>query len=190
MRKKNFRNVASFFLKKKNLYLTIAISVVLFAILFSQIRSAILVLLLIIVTVAMKFFESYLPRGVNVDPSLFVLIVLMKAYSLPLALAVTIASFLIGIIVKGFATSRMSGENIIFPPIGYIAVAFFISFFQLNVFMTGMVAVVFYSALMTLLFGLAYGFPIFDIFIFWVTIVPFNYWLFASFGQVVLNLLR
>jgi len=168
MRKKNFRNVASFFLKKKNLYLTIAISVVLFAILFSQIRSAILVLLLIIVTVAMKFFESYLPRGVNVDPS----------------------SFLIGIIVKGFATSRMSGENIIFPPIGYIAVAFFISFFQLNVFMTGMVAVVFYSALMTLLFGLAYGFPIFDIFIFWVTIVPFNYWLFASFGQVVLNLLR
>jgi len=189
MQRKKFRNLPSFFLKKKNFYATIAVAVVLIAILFSQIRSAVLILLLIGSTVALKFLESYLPRGVNIDPSLFVLVVLSKAYNIPLALGVTIASFLIGIIVRGFLTSRMSGENLIFPPLGYIAVAFFISFFQLNAFATGIIAVVFYSILMTIMFGLAYGFPIFDILLFWITIVPFNYWLFASFGQTVLSLL-
>jgi hypothetical protein len=159
----------------------------LLAISFSQIRSIIVVLILVVSVIILKVVEAFLPRSVNIDLTLFVLIVLQKVYNLPLALTISIVSFLVGIIVRASFTSRMSMENLIFPPIGYIFVAFLISFLQFEFFITGMVAAVFYATSMTILFGLAYGFPIFDIIVFWITILPFNYWVFKTFGEIVLS---
>ena len=156
---------------------------------FLAFRNVTIVLLLIGLSIISKLVEIFLPRAVIFDLSFFTLIVLQFAYGSSFALAVAITAYLIGTLVKSKFTHHVAGESLILPPLGYLIVSFIISIFYFDIFTTGMIALAIYASLMTISYGILYRFPIFDMIIYLVTIIPFNYFVFLNFAEPVLSLL-
>src|SRR3989304_944536 len=120
---------------------------------FLVLGNAIVILALIVLTVISKIVEVFLPRAADFDLSLFTLVVLQQAYGFSLAFVITLISFFIGLAFKGKLQHRMAGENLIFPPIGFLVAGLLISFLNFDLFTTGMIAVLAYASLMVLLYG-------------------------------------
>jgi hypothetical protein len=183
----NFNKILQLVLEKRFIFFVV-LAIVILAV-FGLLRAAFAVLILIAGIVISKIAEIPLPRSVNFDLTLFVLVVLQQAYGLPIAFAISIVSFFAGTILKGKYSSHIAGETFIFPPIGYLLTGILLIFLPFDIFTTGIIATIFYAALMMVFFGIMYGFPLFDMIVFLVTILPFNYWVFRYFGSVVLGLL-
>lgn len=152
-------------------------------------RNATVVLVLIVLTILSKVVETFLPRSVNFDLSLFTLVVLQQAYGFSAAFTVAVVAYLIGTFVKGKFTHHVAGENLILPPVGFLIVGLIISALSFDLFTTGIIAAILFASLMTILYGLLYRFPIFDMTLYLVTILPFNYFVFLNFANPVLQLL-
>ncbi len=180
------RKSASDLVTKKFWYIIVAVILLVGFLIF---RSATMVLVLIALTILSKLVETFLPRSVNFDLSLFTLVVLQQAYGFPTAFTVAVAAYLIGTFVKGKFTHHVAGENLVFPPIGFLVAGLIFSVLNFDIFTAGIITTVMYAVLMTILYGLAYRFPIFDMTIFLVTILPFNYFIFLNFTNPVLQLL-
>ena len=145
--------------------------------------------MLVILTILSKQVEIFLPRSAIFDLSLFTLVVLQHAYGLPTGLVVTTISYLIGTLIKGKFTGHVAGETLVLPPIGFLITSLVISTFSFDIFTTGLIATGIYAGMMTIAFGILYGFPILDILIYLATIIPFNYFMFSTFGPQILRLL-
>jgi hypothetical protein len=181
-----YNKIKSFVMKRP--WLVVAIGVLAVVLMSTRLRSIAALLALVAGATLSKLPQAIFPVVVVLDLIMFLLVVATMAYGPFIGISLALIAYYVGTILRA-QFSNVASETYAGPPMGIVISGILCSFLPFGVVATGMTTVVFYSIIMLIFYRQIYPGNIMNELTFLVTILPFNYWLFTSFGERMLAML-
>lgn len=180
-----YRKVKEFVTKRP--WIIAAMAAVAILLISTKLRSIVYILAFISIAIASKMSQVLFPFVVVLDIIVFMVVILTKVYGPGIAIMCGLVAYFLGTLLNSFF-KHIASETYVGPPVGLILTGILTAYIPFGIVTTGMIATVFYAALMCIFYWMLYH-DIFNEMTFLASILPLNYWLFANFGEKALILL-
>ena len=157
----------------------------------TQLRSIAIMFALVVIAALSKLTQEFFPPPLLLvfDLVTFTLVVVSFAVGALPALILTLVAQYAGLLARTMVSGKVAAETYALPAIGYILTAILMPFLlPLGIVTGGMIAVVFYTSLMMVAYWFLYKNVLAEI-TYAASVIPFNYWLLARFGETIVGLL-